>query len=365
MKCGWADNWTIDGKYAWMIPGEGIIGIHRIDLEINKCDLLYDIPVKYSQIAFRPFSFVVRVNDKLYCLPDTADSVLIYDISTSLYHEVQIGTSEEDRVAILTWNLYDNVLYLWASGIGQVIGIDTNQDKVIKKIVLPSDKRYGHGVFCENDIWIVTNARENIIRVDLIKETFEYFCVKNIQHPMTISDDGKYLWITGIEREIYGWDKSSNEAEVISIDFERFGIRNVEDNKIDKDIYDINKRPFHKSTGCINGSIFLFPFWANEIVEINTLEKSLSEVKMFYNPMKPCDFSVANEAVFIFLYVRESRYIGMYHKSSNKHYELDLVDNKFMEKEIEYTGSALVFVGKNYYCKEQKDTDLIEYIENI
>ncbi len=322
----WSDNWWIESNKAWFVIGtRNILCCYNMDGDI--CEFMIDIPDE-SWPKFRLTSRCMKYQNDIYCLPVDGGSIWVYSMEEDRFSEIAIANPHKEPLSIHDLWKYDDKIYAVSIGLKQIIEINTKEKKIENYYILCKEGGIARSTKAGTFIYCLAETSEKIYRFDLITRGVKEYKLPNIGRKYnTICFDGKDFWIGGYHKEIYVWNEVENKIEICSDFPEKFGIYSFEENTDDEVDYiaDCYSIPAFMNSVAVGEYIWFIPFQTNKIVYADKGNHKLYAFEIAEESENR--ESLLGRAVFkakyIFEYVRENRYLGLFSTKNNQIVEID------------------------------------------
>lgn len=347
----WADNQWIEDYSTWFVWGKENILCH-FDSKTDDCELLTQIPDTLHS-KFRLTPFCMKYHDDIYCMPGYGKSIWIYNTISRKFDEIYINGSDGVILNMRDFWEYENKIYVVSNGLGQIVEIDPVVKKIenyyrlcnegsISKSVKVGTKIYG--LFCEiGYVYQFDLKTKEIImyKIPDIGRKFSTFCF-----------DGKKFWLGGFRKEIYVWDKNTNNILTINGFPKEFGIYDFskETDGIADCITDEYKKSTFAYSTVVEEKVWFIPYCTNKIIYVN---KHTYQLYVFeIDEERETKESILERSTlgykYLLNYVKDDRYIGIYSLKNQCILEIDSVELKYEYKQFDYHISDI-------YVKEYAD----------
>lgn len=210
---------------------------------------------------------------KIYIAPYEADFICVYNIEKGEFYRILPGPAcgELQKRHYQICFSYRNQVYLLGGSGSVMLCVDTSSDTVkeVPEWLYEFKSRYGYetavathtNVCIENCcFWIALKGNNILLQYNMQTGEYSFWKIgkKRIQYA-TVSNDGKYFWLSGDERFIVRWKKESNEVKEFS-DFPE-GFECCDEKIVWKDMF---------SCGYTwNENIYFAPLNSNMVVRID------------------------------------------------------------------------------------------------
>ncbi len=337
----WGDNWWVEKDNVWFVWGMQNI-ICCLDLKTMICELVVNMPNKLQQ-KFRSNPFCIKYQDDLYCMPVYGESIWIYNTISQELSEIFIDNQDKRLLDIQDFWKFNNKIYVVSNGLGQIIEINPKDKKIINYYQLSKKCNITKSIKVDSVIYCLFEKTGEVYQFDLITKGIVKYKLPNIERRFnTICFDGQKFWLSGYCKEVYQWDKTSNEIKVIDDFPNEFGIYNFTQStngEVDCITSKYNRMTFLHALH-IGNDIWFIPYTTNIILrvdkqknivysfevdeEIETKESILArtELGLYYK--------------YLFEYIIDNRYLGLYSLKNKCILEIDTIELKYEYKKYNY-----------------------------
>lgn len=344
----WGDNWWIDGNNAWLVDGERDI-LYCINLITEQCEFIKSIP-NFVEQKFRQNPRCIKYQNAIVCMPDFGQYIWIYSLNR--FDKIEIKNPNKTRILISNFWEFEQKLYAVSEGLKQIIEINIDDRKIDNyyNLNVPDIEIAGSDKVNEK-IFIVSKVSNCIYEFDLKSKGIVLHKLSEVKDRFYgISFDGSNFWLSGYNKAVYIWNKENNTVEIIKNFPEEFGIYDYEGKEdvfldCKAESYDT---PVFKDVKVVNQYVWFIPFKTNKIVYINkdTFEIFSLDIKQEDETKNSLARNYMGHK-FIFLYIRENRYIGLFSFKNNKVLEIDTVRLQAKDKAYSLTLQCMSEISKN------------------
>lgn len=321
----WSDNWWIEGMYAWFVPGEDNI-LLMADFEKREISLVDRLPIKKT--GFRMYPRCIKSKQYIFCLPTYEKDIFRYDCKNKRWKKISLSCENEKKAMITDFAVRKNKLYVVSKGLLKIIiinieeGIVTDEYKIGKK-----GEVIGRSVFTNDYIYISSSFYPLIYEFDIHTNKINQFQVNGLNDIInTLCFDGDAFWISGRKRTVYSWKKKNNKIDTFKNFPNMFGEYNFSESydqllNIESEKYMF---PIFLESIAVGGFVWFIPYKTNKILYIGKKDDHIREFVVDeeinnQSELKQCLMS----AMYLLLYVREERYIGIYSLKNESILEID------------------------------------------
>lgn len=363
------DFMTVEENKAWMV-GTRINALFELDFVTKTYEFITALPRTDIQ-QFRYNSLCYKVNNELFLFPDRGDRILIFNLDSKEFSEIEITNPNAERISILNAFLIGNQIYAVARGLKQILTVNIDEKKIdeIYSMEQLIGASYLSDEMCMVDSQIYfTIPEENVICEFIIetKKLNKYILSEKIM-PYTICYVNDCFVVTGRKKGIYSWDKCSNNLNIIAEFPSKIKLIESEnkeqDGSIDAELYE---HAFFRWSICRGKELWFIPYCANNILYINVENDTIGIVDI------PCEEE--NEKTLQRLEKIKYRYTGMFferylclYSFKNKNYLLiDLEEHTYCIETYNTSKDSLKEVlGRMEIIIESEDVDIRDYIAII
>lgn len=263
--------------------------IEKMDLKNNKV-ICIDNPDGYNSKEWSGADNILLYNQKIYFFEQNGKRIMEYSVTDkkTRYFDLNLQAYLYFNYAYCT--IWDNRIYIFPSFINEIIIVDLQTGKIMKKEKFCDDLYYifnkekincipgtdlnfpyrlfSCGCQVKNTIWIFTEKSQKVIKFDLLTEKIEqYILPRMIKGCVHAVWKNKKFYLLSLEGFVYVWKYEKNEIEML---------------------YDEKKNcqyPYFHRIAVTDKNIWLIPFFGDDIYIVDKMTKKYS----FYNEY-PKDF---------------------------------------------------------------------------
>lgn len=323
----WSYGWCFEDNKAWFVDGMSNT-LFSVDLDTGECDKISCIPNSENGVS-RMNPYCVKCGKDIYCIPGFGQSMWIYNLDDETFTEVNIDRPKEHLAGSQFW-IWGGMIYITASNWNKLIEVSIKQRVITNYYIICENDSIQRSILAENNIYAVSSKYSRIYQFDLLtKKVSTYFLTDNEKNLFAICYDGKKFWLSGYQKEVYMWEKDKNN--LFSLDFPK-----------DFEIYNIDNYglPMFERVIEVGEYIWFIPIGAEKIMYV---KKNTDVLKIFEINEKNRIGMLWQEyqelASYVFQYVRDNRYIGLFSAKNRRVLEID--------------AEQLSYQWKEYYFSEQ------------
>lgn len=347
MKFPWSDNWWIEGDKAWFCAGE-VCAIFCVDLNSGQCDLVEWIP-ECNATGFRLYSYCIKKNDIIFCIPSMAKSIWYYDMKKSDWGRIEVENEKQLLMCIPGYNTRNNQIWLLEDEKGRVFEINSEKKILENKYQLlsSSDMLFYEFTMIEDEVYCVNGHEIYCINSSGL-HTYEISGIKT--ELCTVCYDNGNFWLSGYSKDIYIWNVDQGIIKVIEEFPKHFGFyhfRSGERPVVDCDSLFCDDCAFYITSIPLGQYIWYIPFRSDEIVYIDkdTYEVHLLEVEDEQETKESIENHIMAHK-YLVQYIHENRYIGIYSLKNGWIFEIDTVELSVIKKCYELSDQAFLSIEK-------------------
>lgn len=327
----WSDNWDVEDNCAWFVDGEKNM-LFYVDFKTKRCEFIAELP-DGTMNKFRLNPRCIKCDEEIFCMPDIGECIWIYQLETSQFKKIEIDNPNKVRIAITNFVKIGEKLFAVSKGLKQILRIDIKRKIIEKYYNLGSflDGEIAGSVIVGSELYCVSATTSYIFKINLDTNKSEKYMLPNIRNKLhTICFDGEDFWLSGYCKELYVWNEKKNTIRIVRNFPIEFDLNYcVEEKMLNTDIVEYNTPLFLYSVPMRN-YIWFFPFRTGEIIyvdkktyKIYTFEIGKSDIYS-KRPTKYLYLGIR----YLFQYVRDERYIGLFSFENNCICEIDTVERK-------------------------------------
>ena len=321
----WMDGIYISGSEGWFITGREN-ALMYMEMETNVLKFVSQLPPK--ECILRGFSNCMKYEDKLVCIPYMATFFFVYLMRERRYVKTSVENPDNIYLQIVCHMEKDGVMYAVSWTLKQMIVIDLTSLCVIKQYAICSEEdSIWASVFAGSKLYS-TSLKDNSIFITDIREyiTLRKKLPDNIGKILRIVYHNGYLYLSGTQKEIYIWD-CQQKLEIVKGFPEEFGeyIFNSNENTA---ILDCTAKEYENSCFlyeiAVGDKIWFIPFKTNKVLYIEEKKQKLETLELSAeNEDRESLKNRLFKSKYLFEYIRENRYIGLYSLKNLCLFEID------------------------------------------
>lgn len=349
----WSDNWYIENNKAWFVDGYFNI-LSCLDLESNECTYVAEVP-SLSSNKFRQNPRCIKIDSEIFCMPDLADSIWVYNLENLSFNEIKIKNQSGERLSVTGFWKVNNKLFVLSVGLKKMIEIDIKKKSIDNYYILcdAKDEMVAKNVRVGMDIYFVSAGSNQIYQFNLESRKTSVYTIPKINDRLyAISYDGCKFWLSGYHKKIYIWDKKNNSTEILENFPKGFGVYDFSgerENILDceAEVFDF---PAFIDIEAVGQHIWFIPFQTNEILYVDKDTYQIDILEMKEEKETKQSLSMRHmETKYLMQYVTEDSYIGLFSLKNNYIVEINTVEkNEIIRKcscDYEYLKKIISAMG--------------------
>jgi hypothetical protein len=337
----WSDNWHIEDNRAWFVSGDSDI-LFEVDMDKNLCISAKKIPSTEASL-FRLNPRCIKLGNYVVIMPDVGDIIWLYNLDDCRFYPITIKNNANLRLSCCDFWADDNRIYAVSVGLKEILIIDLNNKKIegYYDVVDNQNDSISGSVKVGKSIYCLSGTMGKIYKFDIHSRKITTYIFPTIKcKPNKICFDGKNFWICGNTREVYEWDKEKNEVKVFDNLPKSFGLYtyNAEGEFIvdnNKNKYDL---PAFIAVVSVRNYIWFIPYQTNKIIY---MEKNIYKMQVFEiedeDETQDSLFGRGLQSKYLYEYVRDGRYIGLFSLKNSCIIEIDTLEMKYIIKKYSFS----------------------------
>lgn len=331
----WSDGWWFDHGDIWFSAGDMNM-LFNIKKDSKEAIYASKIPSMNTH-EFRNYPRCLKKDNIIFLFPDEGDSILCYNLETSIWKRVDIDNPEKIRLSCMDiWAVQDK-LYLLSVGLKKIIEFDIKSQEIIEYYCLQT-KEVAGSVMVDKYIYIIDSFMTGIYKFNCEKKTIKKYILSGIDdHIKTICFDNQKFWLSGEKKKLYIWEENGNLIRMLD-DFPiGFGIYNFSGNQrvlLDEqqENFDV---PVFLYSAVTDKYVWFIPFQTNQIIYV---DKITYEIKNFFLESEDqTEDDVKTQLLghkYILLYVKGTRFLGLF--SLKNRWVVEIDSEKLTYKVLNY-----------------------------
>ncbi len=275
--------WNEDGK-VWFI-GHRLKYIFCADIDKKEIRIICKLP-GLSVSESNKYQQIIKYGNKLFCLPNLAKDILIYDIESCKINKLLIKDSDKyiEMACTCAGIMQDNLYIVAGWNVRKIIVLNIKEEKIVHVFNVECNDAEviigAKSIIYKGKIYMPVRNKEEIISFDI--ETYEFaehFIPGDICGCALLYHDAGNGWIIGRNYGIIKWNLDTNEffeVENIPAEFKLFSVDEMGE-MVDWYAY-TEKRAYAPSSMnlfceegfCNKNSLCILPYFSNSIMRINT-----------------------------------------------------------------------------------------------
>lgn len=346
-----SDNWWVEKDKAYFC-GTRLSALFCVDMNNLQCELMAWLP-ESDTVDFFVHPYCVKHKDSIICLPGTGKEIWSYDIKKKVWEKTEINNDGQLILSKWSYSQTDGRIWLLEYDTGKILQVDLDKKVVEREYLLPQDGKevyYGEYVLIQNELYTVAGNR--IYCIDTKEADITVYEVSSVKTGLyTICYDGFNFWLGGYCKEIYIWNPQQGLIKTLTKFPEQFGIYHFPGAPdIDYSIfsYMTEEIPFFGYSFFLGKHIWFLPTQSNGIIYIDkeTYEIHFLEIEEERETKESLERDYASK--FLFEYIREDRYLGIYSILNERVFEIDTVALCINYREYELGGKTILTLGETF-----------------
>lgn len=344
--CAINDTWQEDND-IWFVGNEDNVLWH-MDIMTDTVHYVTSLPSGITEDVFRMNAHCIKAGNRVFCLPDRAKELLIYNLTNDRIESCNIAEDEE-RIGIYNSWRCGNTIWCVSYFMQKIIEIDIEFRciKGVYSVFEKSEALIGYeAAMKDHFIYCVSRDATRICKFDTVTREKKYYDLPVDDKGFnTITADGGGFYLTGYRKNVYLWNEKNNDTVVLEKFPAKYTILNeqqIEENEY----YEVPI--FFRSFATESYIVFLpwnFPkAFSNGIIAYKKAEQKLVWI----------EGSGDKDAHYFFCYAKPNDVVGIYCSSENSIFEIDRdFEIKYVEQ-FDTFGYEKAIVGKNNVIGEGK-----------
>ena len=346
-----SDNWWIERDKAYFC-GTRLSALFCVDMESLQCELVAWLP-ESDTVDFFVHPYCIKYKESIICLPGTGKEIWNYDIRKAAWEKTEIDNEGQLILSMASYRQTDGRIWLLEYDTGKILQVDLDERIVEKEYHLPRDGKeiyYGEYVLVHNKLY--TTVGNRVYCIDTKSEDITIYEIPDVKAGLyTICYDGANFWLGGYCKEIYIWNPKQGLVKALTEFPERFGVYHFPGAPdIDYNVFShtTEENPFFGYSLFLGKHIWLLPTQSNGVLYIDkeTYEIRFLEIEDEQETQESLERDYANK--FLFEYIREDRYIGIYSILNERVFEIDTVALCVNHREYELGGKTILTLGETF-----------------
>ena len=309
----WSDNWWIEKDRAWFCAGE-IGALFCIDMNSLECELVGWIPDCDTK-NFRLYPYCIKYKNKVLCLPALGKDIWYYNLDQKSWRKIEIGNIERVMTSYMACMQDDRRIWLLEEKRGRVFAINIEEEILETEYYLSDleDNDFFGGYVCvQNNLYYL--IKDKMYCLDMNSGNISIHKIDGAEGGLySLSYDGFNFWLSGCCNEIYVWNPQEGNVRVVELPL--------------KQSYLFSQQPAFCATVVMGKYIWCIPFQVSEIIyiDIETYEVASLEIEEEQQAKESIEDNLIDHK-YLFEYIRENRYIGLYSLKNQWIFEIDTID---------------------------------------
>lgn len=323
----WSEGWWLEGDKAWFVDGMSNT-LFCADMNTGECEKVNCIP-NFGESTYCQNPYCVKCGRDIYCIPGYGGSIWIYNLDDNTFTEIDIDRPKQHLSGSQFW-IWGDILFIVMANWNKVMEVSISQRRITNYYIICENDSIRRGVLVGDKIYAVSSESGKIYQFDILTKGVKVYIHPDIAKKLfAICYDGEKFWMGGYQKDLYIWDKEKDNLTTISFPSD-FKIDNIENYQV----------PMFGKAIAVGEYIWFIPIIAEKIIYINKKTAVLSVFEIFEeNKIWISLQKFQGRADYIYQYVRDDRYIGLYSTKNGRILEIDT--------------EKLIYQWKEYYFSEQ------------
>lgn len=320
----WSDGWWFDHGNIWFSAGD-MNALFNIKKDSKEAVYVSQIPSRNTH-EFRNYPRCLKKDCTIFLFPDEGDSILCYNLETSVWKRVDIDNPEKIRLyCVDIWVIQDKI-YLLSVGLKKIIEFDIKSQEIMGYYCLQT-KEVSGSILVDKYIYIVDSFLTGIYRFDCEKKTIKKYILSGMNdHIRTICFDGQKFWLSGRKKKLYIWEEKGNLIHTLDDFPTGFGIYNFSGSQ--QVLLDVQQEKYNVPTflhsAVTDKYVWFIPSQTNQIIYVDKITYKIKEFPLESENQTEDD--VKTQLLghkYILLYVKENRFLGLFSLKNKWVFEID------------------------------------------
>lgn len=325
MAFPWSDNWWIEEDKAYFCASE-INALFCVNMNSQECGLVDWIPVD-SVSSFRSYSYCIKYQSLIFCLPNKGKNAWVYDVENKTWENVIINNENYLLGNFFPYTSYSNHIWMREEISGKVFEIDLDNRVLNKQYNMPQfeGKLTGKFTLVQDKLYILSGNKIYSINRDVMN-VYELSEIRTELY--TICYDGINFWLSGFCKEIYVWNPERRNMKVITDFPEQFGLYRFGEESlslVDHNSFYSRELPFFTDSVSLGKYVWFIPFQSNEIIYVDKDSYNMNILRIDEERETQESIKRPFRIKYLVQYIRENRYIGLYSVKNQVIFEIDSI----------------------------------------
>lgn len=336
------DNWWVEEDKAWFVEAVNNILI-GVNMNTGECVEAVRIP-EAANDTYRLTPFCMKSGREIFCIPGRGKNMWVYHLDNGEFSKIEIQKPEDTQLGIGFWRFRDTIFVILGQW-NKIIEIDAGQNRIEKYYTI-CEERIIKSAMTDSCIYMSSSKPDRIYQFDCVtKAVSTHTLPDNEKKIFTICFDGKKFWMSGYRKEIYIWNQGDYSLTVLDNFPEGFGIydyTSATSGRVDCSTAEY-ELPTFVHAQMVGEYIWFIPGQTNMILYA---DKENGELYSF-------DIAEENETresllaggrlacKYVWQYVRDDRYIGLFSTKNNCVMEIDTKELKYQRKKYAFGNQCI------------------------
>lgn len=329
----WSENWWIEKNKAWFVEQTNNM-LFCVNLDTGECEEAIDIPDSGLD-KYKLTPYCVKCNNDIFCIPGRGQNIWIYNLEDKQFSKICFDKPENSQGVFELWNWQDKV-FLTPVRMNKIIELDTCQGRITNSYTICEDSIV-RSTFTGDSIFLLSSKSNKVYQFNCSTKHIKVYTLPDIGRKFfNISFDGKRFILSGYEKELYTWNCESNRLAVIndfSVNFAMYDLFSEANAELVH-----GQTPTFFYARAVGDYVWFIPGRANNIVYMN---KKNGELAIFEIPEETSLSLTAGLPQYLWEYVRDDRYIGLFSARNNRVVEIDTKELRYQWKDYSISNKCV------------------------
>ena len=305
-------------------------------LSSRQFEFIEDIPTE-KPYDFRVNPFCIKYDRFIICLPDRGMYIWVYDVGNKELKKIEIQNSDAVRLGMGSFWLSNNTLWVWSSGLRQILEIGLIEENTIKYYAISDDLEDDFAVQAikaDENICLFSFKHKILYEFNLKAKNVKKNYITQLGNGIsTICYNKGFFWFSGIDKCIYKWNQRTNEVDCC-LNFPK-------EFKVDG----IGIKPIFGRSICVNGYICFVPWNFPQTISNSILFVDENDYKM--KTLQIYDTYDDGKGTYTVEYILKNRYIGIQYERNDYISEIDTENFEIKKMSMKFSAdNHAVFLKK-------------------
>lgn len=333
-------NWCIEEDTGWFVA-YSVNVLFKYNRKTKVLSAVSAIPTKKAGSFQNPLC--IKYKNKVYCIPQQQSSIWQYDLWSDQWKEIFFCDDKSIDVMACLLGKYNENYYFFSRSLKKIwcLNLETGTVAVFCDMDIQEEMNIYFcmdGILVEDKAYLVFGGT-SVYEFDLKSHSQKKHELSGIDDTLyKISYDGSSFWLIGKKKAVYLWKHDKNIVNILTEFPEDLTIYDFTQKTEITDFKNYGNDLFiFGGVKCLNEKTWLIPQAGNKINYYDKRDKKIKfyEIQDEEETAKTLDLSYRHMAVKFFLvYVRESRYLGIYSYKNKCMIEIDTLSMTYRNLEV-------------------------------